>query len=298
MTPDAETTVPREPLPAPGVRFGPDFLARVERLLVRLAGARERREGPGRSALSGGGEEFVGFRPYRPGEDLRSVDWNLLARLDRPFVRVSRREAGERWAILLDASASMGVGPPGKLVRAAEVGAALACAGRRIGATVRLIVSAPPDGPPREFALRSRVDPRTMLGFLEGCRAAGDAGLAGLLAAPTRVADAGRVFVVGDLLDVEFAALAGLGRRGRELGAVQLLAPVEFEPPVGAVEWWDPEGGERLRLRVDRPTRGAYERRLEERLDAWRVPCARHRIAYTCASTAVDFEDVVGALLC
>ena len=60
-------------LPAPSVRFEPEFLARVERLLVRLAGARERREGSGRSFLLGGGEEFSGHRPYRPGEDLRAL---------------------------------------------------------------------------------------------------------------------------------------------------------------------------------------------------------------------------------
>ncbi|MAF64657.1 MAG: hypothetical protein CMJ84_03215 [Planctomycetes bacterium] len=298
MIPDAQTGSGPARLPAPGVHFAPDYLARVERLLLRLAGARERREGPGRSALAGGGEEFTGYRPYRPGEDLRAVDWNLLARLDRPFVRVTRREAGERWAILVDASASMGVGPPGKLARAAEVAAALACAGQRIGAVVRVVVSDPADGAPSEFTLRSRIDPQALLRFLECRRAGGDAGLASLLAAPRRVADAGRVFVVGDLLDVDFAALAGLLRRGRELGAVQLLAPVEFEPPVGAVEWWDPEGGERLRLRVDRATVSAYERRLEQHLDSWRTSCARHRIAYACTGTRADFEDIVRALLC
>lgn len=297
MSPDPRPRRGDPHLPAPAVQFGDDFLARVEGLLVRLSGARERREGAGRSALAGGGEEFTGYRPYRPGEDLRALDWSLLARLDRPFVRVTRREASERWAILVDASASMGVGPPGKLARAAEVAAALACLGLRIGAVVRLFVSSPQGASPHEFTLRSRVDPLAMLGFLEARRASGDGGLAPLLSAPRRLADAGRVFVVGDLLDVEFAALGSLMRRGRELGAVQLLAPLEFAPPQGAVEWWDPEGGERLRLRVDRPTASAYERRLELRLDAWRTSCARHRIAYTCASTAQPFEDIVRALL-
>src|SRR5262249_34167570 len=106
---------PPVPLPSPGGRFAPDLLARVGRLGARLASLRERREGAGRARLFGAGEEFVGHRPYQTGEDLRALDWNLLARLGRPFVRVAAREASEHWAVCLDTSASMGVGVPGKL---------------------------------------------------------------------------------------------------------------------------------------------------------------------------------------
>src|SRR6185503_20613138 len=116
-------------LPSPGVRFAPDFLARLGRLVARLASQRERREGEGRARLFGVGSEFVGYRPYRSGEDLRALDWNLLARLGRPYVRVAAREASEAWAVLLDTSASMGVGRPGKLQLGAELALALAALG-------------------------------------------------------------------------------------------------------------------------------------------------------------------------
>lgn len=293
MTPRAARTPPW-----PAVRFAPDFLRRVERLLVRLAGARERREGAGRSAILGAGEEFVGYRPYRPGEDLRALDWSLLARLDRPFVRVTRREAGERWAVLVDASASMGVGPPGKLQRAAEVACALACLGLRVRARVRVLVSSARKRGAFELELARRGDPAALLAFLEERRAAGGCGLATLLATPRRFASAGRVFLVGDFQDLEPRALFGLVCRGRDLAALQLLAPVELDPPpAGAVEWWDPELGQELCMQVDRAAVGAYERSLERRLETWRTTCARHGITYGCWSSASAFEDVVQSIL-
>ena len=46
--------------------------------------------GRGKSASSGGGVEFVDIREYSPGDDLRAVDWNLYARLDKLLIRVFR----------------------------------------------------------------------------------------------------------------------------------------------------------------------------------------------------------------
>ena len=143
-------------LPSPGVRFGSDYLRRVGGLVGRMAGIAERREGRGRAALYGAGEEFVGYRAYRPGESLAALDWNLLARLDRPFVRVAKREASESWAILIDTSASMGVGVPGKLQCAAELAAALCATGSRASAEMNLWTSADSD--------------RLRLGRSGGCR--------------------------------------------------------------------------------------------------------------------------------
>ncbi|MDA1265673.1 MAG: DUF58 domain-containing protein, partial [Planctomycetota bacterium] len=130
---------PRRPYPA--VALGGDYLRRVEQLTLRLAATKERREGAGSAAVVGAGEEFVGYRPYRDGEDLRGLAWDLLARLDRPYVRVTRREAAERWSVLLDTSASMAVGPPGKLQVAAEVVGALASLALRGGAAVEVAAS-------------------------------------------------------------------------------------------------------------------------------------------------------------
>ena len=136
-----------------------------------------------------------------------------------------------------------------------------------------------------------------MLAFLEGLEAVGGEGLGALLASAPRV-DAGRVFLVGDLLDLAPEALLALARRGRQLAALQLLAPCELAPEAeGAVEWWDPEAGERLRLEVDAARLARYHEALEARLEAWRRNAAAHRIRFTCRSSATSFEELVRELV-
>ena len=284
------------PLPSAGVRFGPDFLARVERLVARVKGARERREGAGRNALQGVGAEFVGYRPYRPGENLRAVDWALLARLDRPFVRVARREASERWAILVDRSASMGVGAVGKLQAAAEVAVALASLALSLGASVELLLS-PGAGSVRSLRVQKKVELPALLALLEATEAAGDGGLGRLLLEPGRVRSAGRVVALGDLLDLEPAELLALVRRGREVLCAQFLAPEELEPqPLGGAILVDAESGDRRALQLDRRVRDAYEHELGRRLERWRQTAARHRVTFGTWSSAAPFEDVCAGL--
>jgi len=278
------------------VRFAPDFAKRLERFLPRLSAARDKREGSGRTKLAQGGEEFVGYRPYQPGEDLRQLDWNLLARLDRPFVRTTRREASEQWSILLDASGSMAVGAPGKFGRAAEVVAALASLGLRRGVRVIVRVSGAPDGA-REFVAQRRSALSGLLAFLEGQRAEGQGGFETLLSSGVSRRGMGRVFCVSDYLGVDPAALLSLKSRGREVCALQILSPSELHPREnGWVEWADAETGERVRLMVDAGMRREYDRRLEEWLGKWRSACTQHRVLHGIWDTRIEFEEILTEL--
>jgi uncharacterized protein (DUF58 family) len=293
-------------VPCPRVAFAPDFLARLERFAARVTSARERREGTGVAAAAEGGHEFVGHRLYRAGDDLRALDWDLLARLDRPYVRVTRRESGERWLVWLDTSASMGVGPPGKLQHAAEVAAAIACIGLRLSAEVS-IVDVGAGRAPRELSsttVRKRGALPDLLAFLEARTAEGvlDARVfhgasrggrspgSGSRGARSR---ASRVFVVGDLLSVTPADVLPLAR-GTSLCLVQILAPIELDAEThGDVEWWDPETQAKFSMSLDDDALTRYAVDLEGRLDAWRAACAARRVAYVSASSALAFEDVL-----
>lgn len=59
------------------------------------------------SVERGGAVEFVDFRPYTPGEDLRRLDWKVLARMRKPYVRVFADESNLVCTLVLDASSSM-----------------------------------------------------------------------------------------------------------------------------------------------------------------------------------------------
>ncbi len=274
------------------VRFAADFLPRLERLVAVLAAARERDEGGARGRGLGGGDEFVGHRAYRLGEDLRDFDWELYARLGRPFVRVRRREAGERWCVLLDTSASMGVGQPGKLQAAAEIASGIAFLGLRAGASTTLL-----DASGAALSLRKRTDLAAWFAFLETRVADGTKGVRELLA-DRRVDAASRLFVVGDLLDCEPSDVLPRAQRGRTLHAVRVLAPHELAPRLAdGVEWIDPENDERLDVRVGAEVLEAYARALTARLEAWNTSFARRGQRHSTWSSATPFEDVVRAVL-
>jgi uncharacterized protein (DUF58 family) len=117
--------------------LGPGLIAKLDRLdlLSRklLAG---KLPGERRSKRRGRSVEFADFRQYVAGDDLRHVDWNILGRLDKLFIKIFREEEDLSLHIILDASASMdaaaSVGtddPATKLEYAAKLGAGLAYLG-------------------------------------------------------------------------------------------------------------------------------------------------------------------------
>jgi len=282
------------PLPSPNVAFDADFVRRLERLEARLVALASRRDGAGRGRLSEGGLEFVGHRPYRPGEDLRHLDWGLLGRLDRAFVKILRREAGEHWAVLIDGSASMGTGVPGKLQWAAELAAGLASLGVRQRAAVEISVSG---SRPWSMLVRKKHDLWAWMKRIQTVRAEGEQGVAALCET-TRVRAADRVFAVGDWLGREVQAVQSLLRRGRELCAVCVLAPEELAPEVrGSVEWTDPESGAAAEVVLDRGLLARYEQRIDAEVERVRAFCRRHRIASGVYASDSAFEVAVDELL-
>lgn len=82
-------------------------------------------QGERRSKARGRSVEFEDFRPYVPGDDLRHIDWNVFARLDRFFIKIFQEEQDLAVHIVLDASASMDAGNPNKLLFAQRLAMAL-----------------------------------------------------------------------------------------------------------------------------------------------------------------------------
>src|SRR5438270_5403695 len=108
----------------------PDFLARLEQLeLVSRKIFLGRMKGERRSKRKGQSVEFADYRNYVVGDDLRFLDWNLYARLDKLFIRLFLEEEDLHVYILVDNSLSMDFGTPTKLRYAAQVAAALGFVG-------------------------------------------------------------------------------------------------------------------------------------------------------------------------
>ena len=301
-------------LPSSQVRFPAGFLRRVELFAPKVAAARERREGAGGARLSGTGMEFVGRRPYRPGDDPRSIDWELLACEDQPWVRILHREAAESWAIVIDTSGSMGVGSPGKLQSAAEVAVAIAAVGLRVGARVSVHLTgsgggraAPPAGSPaggpagthhRRAELRKAGDLARLLPLLEGAQAESSA--AGFDAGVARLVprDAGRVVLLGDLCEAQPTHLMGVARPGRMLVLGHVLAPEEVNPELmEAVRIRDPEGRGAVDVHLDELTQARYRSLLDREIEGWADFAARRGARHHLWLAGQPFEQPARALL-
>jgi uncharacterized protein (DUF58 family) len=88
------------------------LLLRLEwRVIRRLDG---RVQGAYRTPYRGSGMDFAGLRPYAEEDDARHIDWNATARLDEPQVRQFTEDRELTVWLVLDRSASMNVGPPGR----------------------------------------------------------------------------------------------------------------------------------------------------------------------------------------
>src|SRR2546429_4309946 len=108
----------------------PQFLARLEQLeLVSRKIFLGRMKGERRSKKKGQSVEFADYRNYVIGDDLRFLDWNLFARLERLFIRLFMEEEDLHFYVLIDNSLSMDFGNPTKLHYAKQVAAALAFIG-------------------------------------------------------------------------------------------------------------------------------------------------------------------------
>src|SRR5438876_9098602 len=102
------------------------FLAKLEQLeLVSRRIFRGLMKGERRSKKKGQSVEFADYKNYVKGDDLRFLDWNLYARLDRLFIRLFQEEEDLHFYVLIDNSLSMDFGNPSKLRYAKQIAAAL-----------------------------------------------------------------------------------------------------------------------------------------------------------------------------
>src|SRR3989449_687535 len=106
--------------------FDEGFLRQLERLLLLArAPVRGGLKGGRRSVKRGQSVEFADYRDYSLGDDLRQLDWNVYARLEKLFVKLFVEEEDVTITILVDASASMASGRPEKLLFAKRAAAAI-----------------------------------------------------------------------------------------------------------------------------------------------------------------------------
>ena len=194
------------------------------------------------SRMRGVSAEFTEYRPYRQGDDPRRLDWKLLARSDRAYIRLSTDRSVLGTAILVDASASMDYpqGERSKWAYARQLAVGLAAVAHSDGDPVGLVV--PDERATRVLAPRTRRGVVSEIGrTLDSVTPRGSAPLAPAFATARAVA---RVAIVSDLLgDLEelLRVARELAVTGGEVHVAHVVAPEEIDPPARALLAADPE---------------------------------------------------------
>lgn len=231
-----------------------DRYALASRELSATSGERSARE-------AGSSVEFHDFRPYQPGDELRAVDWRAYARSRRVITRLYQAERTIDVHVVLDVSASMGLG--GKAAFARTVAELVTYVGQR-DAVTRAHTTAGASS----AAAQGRMGLAHAWALIGEANAAAAAPTAGAPHAPEvpgpvagvrrfalglpRVRGAALALVISDLLDPEpwRGALVALRARGLDAAFLQVVAPDDLEPPEGRFEVVDVETGERRAVDV------------------------------------------------
>ena len=281
----------------------PEVLARIAGLALRARHVVEGTiSGLHRSPFHGFNVEFAEYREYSPGDDLRRLDWRVLGRTDRFYVKQYEEESNLRATLVLDCSASMsyGQGPLNKFLYAATAAASLA---------TLLVEQQDPVGLALFDDQVSEVLPPAatqaqlarIVGLLEGARPARATQLGNVLQTLSeQTRQRGLVIVFSDLLtdlDAFYDGLRRLQYRGHEIIVFHVLDRDEIELPFNdLVMFRDIEGSEEL-LAEPWAFRKTYQDAMQQFLDEVHGACGDRGIDYLLLRTDQPLSDTLSHYL-
>jgi uncharacterized protein (DUF58 family) len=286
------------PAPPPSRRlFDEEFQQKLEMLALvsrRVFAGRLRAER--RSKKRGSGVEFADHRDYVPGDDIRSVDWNVYQRFQRLLVRLYEEEEDLSIYLLVDASLSMGFPDQEKLDQARRLCAALAYVS--LSNLDRVTVVALSDlGLSRMPTTRGKGRIFKVFDFLESVTASGRTDLGEAL--KTFVAQhkrRGLAILISDLYDPKgFEAGINVLRFNRfEPCVLHLVDRRDAHPDLrGDLLVYDCETGEEREVTVD----AGLLRRLEQAVEQYRLAaerfCTSRQVPYFAVDVQAPFQEVV-----
>jgi uncharacterized protein (DUF58 family) len=288
-------------MPQTSPLLSPELLARLEKMeLVSRKIFRGRMKGERRSPRKGQSVEFADFRNYVPGDDLRFVDWNTYARLEKLFLKMFLEEEDLHFYALIDASNSMDFGDPTKLHYAAQLAAALGFVGLIRSDRVKIETL---DQSHREAApvFRGRRSLWRMLDYLGGLQPGRPVSLAeGVKSFCLRNSGKGILVLISDLMDKAGyeAALRYLLSQDMDVYVVQVLSAEELEPEIqGDLRLIDCEDADVAEVTISGPLMKRYKQTVAGFVDSVREYCTRRGMGYILARNQVPVEELVTGYL-
>ncbi|MCL4869511.1 MAG: DUF58 domain-containing protein [Anaerolineae bacterium] len=257
-------------------------------------------KGDRRSQKRGSSIEFADYRNYVRGDDLRRLDWNVFARLERPFIKLLEEEEDLAVHILVDGSASMAwpdeQSEEQKYRYALQLAGALghiALASNDL-TQVTLLQSG---GNQRWGPYRGQQNSLRLFQFLASSAAAGITDLnQSLQNYALRGRKPGLLLLITDLLSPSGyqEGVAALQARGYEVGIIHTLSPDEADPPLaGDVKLVDMETGQEAEITLDATTQAHYMARLQEWRREIELFCRGRNIHYIPLTTDYPWDKLI-----
>lgn len=282
--------------------FDNQVLARLERW--RLNPHRRmtnRSRGEHHSAKGGTSTEFADFRNYVEGDDVRYVDWNLFARLQRPYLKLYRFEEEMHIVIIIDGSSSMEF--EGKFRLAKQLAGAFSLMGLMNQERVSLFcIRESGEHPIQSPVVRGRASIRRLFHFIEELRTGGDAPFDQTIQSVLRLhRGRGIAILLSDFLtfgNIE-KPLNMLFSAGLEIFGLQILSPIELQPELtGDLRLVDSEDQSVLDISSAGQLLGIYHEHLAGMQEALASMCRKRNGRFLRLNAADPLETILFDTLC
>jgi len=255
------------------------------------------------SPYFGSSVEYADHRPYTPSDEIRSIDWKLLARTDKYYVKLYEEQTNTRITVILDTSRSMAFsGSDGitKLDYGRFLAAAICYLALRQNDATGLATF--------DNAVRSYIPPRSVanhfrhvLSSLEAVTPGEDTRVSNVLKELAgRIPKRGIVVLISDLLDDPESIASGLSllkHLRHDLLVFHVVDPSERSFPWEKLTRFHDIEGEGRIVANPRTIRAAYQDRFEKFLATLRSTCLERAIGYELALTDQPYDEMLSNYL-
>jgi len=274
-----------------------EFLKQLEKLkIVSRKSTRNPRRGEYRAWQSGEGFEFLDYRKYHPGDDLRYVDWSVYGRLDKLFIKLFHAEKGQTAHLLLDISRSMDSGRPSKDITAKKIAAALSyiCLANldKTGLMAfnhHIVKINPPARGKKQYL--------EVLKFFQSLKPSEQTDVNGSLKAYAAICkNPGIAIIISDFFDPQGYddGLKALAYRDFDINLIQVLDHEELHgSKTGHLLLRDCESGEKKLAFVDKDLLKLYRKKINAFIDGIKRYCGHYGMNYYLCDTRIPFEDLL-----